>query len=265
MSIQHALVVLLDSVFSAYLHAWAITLEITSGMMIALLVAVLLYKGLANWRDKAVHRALDAEFEYRLEAQIRADIAEGEKRYQLQTALHSVWDEVNSLEYALHGTSQQIEDDLWEISQISGTSKPSLVLPECYRPFHVELAAIDRGLTHLGSQIDSARAENEDLNFYKKWVEELWARFRLFELKNNTDQRRVLSYLSEIRDMHTSIGKLYCLSAISPAYQHFPGMIHVVETMSDDNRIAAKEMFPYVAGLYKQLTILMTSFEQGKF
>lgn len=254
MSIQQASTVLFDSAFSAWLYARAINLEIISGIMIALLIVVLLYKGLTNWRNKAVHRALDAEFERQRQAQNQANIAEGNKRYGLQLALRSVWDEVNSLYYALHGTTQQLDTIL---AQVCGKPMP-MVLPESHRPFLDELTAIMRGLTLLGTQLDDARVEREDLDMYSTWVQELWGCYLLFDLQENNEQRQLQGTLSELRELYEEIGQMYWMAPCDRVYQRFSGMLHIVELLEDDQISAAS----YIETLSKQIAKLAVRFEK---
>ncbi|GCE32039.1 hypothetical protein KDA_75230 [Dictyobacter alpinus] len=259
----------LNTLLSTCVHALVVYPVLICGLMLVPVMTVWIFYLLTGWRNKAVHqavyRALKAEYERQCEDQRLARMAEGKKQYELQLALHSVWEQVTSLSHAFHGTTPQIEADLWEISKLFGALMPALVLPECYRPFYVELMAIARGLTHLGTQIDSGRAEGEDLDFYQKWVEELWARFRLFELKNNNQQRRLQHRLSEIRALHTSLGKHYCLAMYNPAYQRFPGMLHIVELMLEESSVPAEQLSEHVTALMKQLSKLAVSFECERY
>lgn len=258
---------LLSSVLTSALHA-LVAIAIT-GAALSLLVVVAFIAYAIHIR--IVHRKvfeavapLQEDLNDKRELEYWLEQGADELRERLQRRVHEVWREFSLLEAALHGTTPEEIDFAWDMYCVYDCQLPQWKVAKKYSAFHVELMAIARGLTHLGSQIDSARAEHEDLvNFYKEWVEELWSNFQVFEVEDDSRQRRLLRSLSDLRKLHAEIGQIYCLSRVNSAYQQFPGMLHVLETMMDDNSVPAEEMEAYVAGFSKQLTMLAASFEKG--
>lgn len=220
---------------------------------------------LIAWRNKAVKKAiqdlLDGQYKSKCEADRYIDNANKEKQSRLQASLSEIWEEMTILAYRLHGTSQQDEEDLLESLEWGMLRPNQLVLPELHRPFHVELMAIARGLTHLKSQIHSARAKREDLEFYRQWVQDLGERFQAFEQQQKAQQCCLQSHLSEISILYAEIGKAYWRS-YCPTYSHFMGMLHIVQTMADEAILPAKELSAYVEALKKQLVFFVKHCEK---
>jgi hypothetical protein len=90
---QQALNALLYSWFVAGLHDW----PIVSGILTTPLVVALFCEWLTRWKDKAVQRALSAEYERRREAQVHAERVQKEKQDEFKRLLKAL-----SALYELH-------------------------------------------------------------------------------------------------------------------------------------------------------------------
>lgn len=258
---QQAFHTVFSALFSEW--GWAVALGCILGGTLTLL-AVAICKLLKRRRDSAVQRTLRAEYEKLCEAQQLAQCAEEEKQCALACDLHHLWDDVNSLAYALHGTTPQLQDALWASRQQLGKPMPALTLPESHRPFYTELTALAHALLHLGTQLDSARVERTDLEFYREWVKDLRERFRSFQLKNKHDRQYVRQKLAEIQELHGLIGQCWEQTKFNPFYQQIPGKIFILETLLDGNLIAAKELLPSIEALTSELEFLMSCYKEDE-
>ncbi len=258
---QHAFTTVFSALFSEW--GWAVALGCILGGVSAL-IAVAACKLLERFRDSAVQHALLAEYEQQCETQRLAREALEEKQCALACDLHHLWDDVNSLAYALHGTTRQLQDALWASRQQLGKPMPVLTLPESHRPFYTELTALTHALLHLGAQLDSARVEWTDLEFYRAWVKDLRERFRSFQLKNKHDRQYVRQKLAEIQELHGLIGQCWEQTKFNPFYQRIPGKIFILETLLDGNLIAAKELLPSIESLTSELEFLMSCYKEDE-
>ncbi|GHP00758.1 hypothetical protein KSF_108050 [Reticulibacter mediterranei] len=208
-----------------------------NGCIILSFIAVVLYELLVMRRDHEV----EALFRQRL-------------------ALHVLWSDVDRLYYELHGTSREIEEDVLAVCRIYGIPAPKLVLPEYNRVFLIELDAIGHALLLLGRQIDSARADHEDLEQFSYWFKELRSRFRKFSRDNGLQRCTVKRWLQEIADLHEEVGGYYQAQAVV-LYQRFEGLFHFVEQLVDEDKLPAEEQRVFVAALAKQQVHLIVAFE----
>jgi hypothetical protein len=249
-----------QQVFDAFLASvfeveWSI-LGLLLAAVLFCLAAVLLCTWVTHWRDKAVQYALNAEREQQRAVEVHAEM---QKRDVLRRRLGALVDKKLDLYLVLRGTTTEAQVDFWTQCGEFGTPVPPLVLPEAHRPFAAELEGISRGLSYLESQL--ARVEHADLDFYQKWLEDLESRFLVFEIMN--DQSGLQQTLDFLSEQHKRLGECHSSALRNPAYQLFPGMLHIVEMLVDDNIVPATHMQDYVTALWKQQRRLLKSLEMG--
>ena len=212
------------------------------------LMVMAIFAWLMERREEVVERAI-------LE-RVHLDRVEKEQD-ELLNHLRCLQEEVASLYYALRGTTMEELFDRW--IQCGEFGIPVL-LPEAHRPFEIEREGIIRGLKHLESKPELERV---DVEFYQTWLEDLWSRFRLFQIRRADKRRNLEETLFNLYDMHEKIAECSFAARFTPEYQRFRGMLHIVEMMVDDDAVSPI-IWDYMVSLSKQQRRLLSIFLQSK-
>ena len=237
-------------------QGWVPTLVIAFSILLGIGLVVTICTLALRWHNKAVRSAtFYALMRMQIamnEEQSRAQLATEQKQHELQVSLHSVWDAVNDLFFSLHGTTRDGYQFLCDIYQFFEKPMPKLEMKEVYRPYLVELMALTRALTGLGSMLDAARVELSDIEYFSEQVSDLKARYKEFAFNDARESYSIEMRLNILRAVHDDLGAVYGLD-VTPAYRSFLGTLHVLEALVEERTIPAEKLWCYVDCLDTQL------------
>jgi hypothetical protein len=274
MSQQQQIPSILEMMFQAFEQSWKTSLLLSlaalAGLVLIAFGVVLVRKLILSWRNKVMQDALPLALaeatakadEYLMqelarlkEIELRAQIAVGERQYAVQLALHSVWDQVNSMYFALYGTTAESYQLVSKILQFFGLPMPELKLKEQYRPFMEQLLAISKALFKLGSMVDACRVELSDVEFFSGWLNELKDQWQRFVSDEDWENHGIEMRLTILRECHADLGAAFDseITHAVPAYHSFLGTLHVLEKLVEEKNFPSNSLWPHVDSLDAQL------------
>ena len=251
----------------AALHQAAVISFLGSVIVVILVsVACVISATYTHFSNKKVQHALRDERDYQTWRLAMAGTLVVSQKEDLQQRLSFLWASLFEFQYTLFGTTKEAQENVWEQYSQFGHTMPPLVVPEQHKAFHGELASLMTLVMHVGTMVEDGRLQSRDLDAVEHCIEDLFERFNQFkheQREQHFESYNVLSDLRGMRDEHDCIAQTYCLTRLNSAFQHFPGMIHALEGMLEDETLSVAYARSYVCALRKQLDTLKAQYEQG--